>query len=874
MLVAAGTQRYVRDDLVALDRVPASLERVVSAMSGLGITPVAGTPTGYLLDAERTDLFAVLGTAVRDASVVIVYYTGHGVPFNNKYYLPTSTTRNDMAATAIGARELLEDHLLRLDPDGEVAAEQPKVLVIFDCCFSGTAVIEDMHSQLQGIGNPNTWVMASANTTEYAEDGVFAMALTDYLRSPKIGRSQRYLSLEILVGEVNSAISSAGAEQEARWFPPASRGVTGLLPFLPNPEFQPAVAGFTIDEQRHWISKLGIEEAAAQPTGFYLTGRTGRLRAVEDLAEFLAGVRPGVAIVTGSPGAGKSTLLALPVLLSSREGRAELLRPGPGNLLIRRAAELVSEDLGIIGVHARGMNADQIAAQLGEVVGAPGTTAKSVSARLAATKPAGGALRRIVVDAVDEAATPEAVIDFLQELSEQARIRVVFGIRKHLLDRWKTVNRVIDLDAQPYRDRAALTEYARLLLVAACEPELTTPYQVAADTVVDAVAEAIGGQASTADTDSFVIARSLALAVRARADVIADATAVRSAMNIPQTVYAAFEEDLERFGERAGVARILLQALAWANGPGLPWENIWAPVARAIAGDSCTIDDDDVRWLLANAGAYIREDVGPGGRSVFRPFHDLLAEHLRRPPTDTAGSEAADHPRRMHELIVQALFAVARRTGSWSEVHPYLRTYLAEHASAAGRDWVEVLLAEPDYLAVADPAILSGVLAAMPQDETVRSYRRAAVLLTDRPADNLAHLTEAAVAVTTSAHLFDESTIAPSFTTIRVWVGRDDSALVFRAHRSNLAALGFGADRLGRDLLFTIDGDGDSELWDIHSGRRIDDPDVDVAALHTGVDSGVGAQRRSLRATRRGRRAVDPGPAHASIDRADRRADR
>ena len=38
-----------------------------------------------------------------------------------------------------------------------------------------------------------------------------------------------------------------------------------------------------------------------------------------------------------------------------------------------------------------------------------------------------------------------------------------------------------------------------------------------------------------------------------------------------------------RLGDKTPVARALLEALAWAKGPGLPWENIWVPVARALA---------------------------------------------------------------------------------------------------------------------------------------------------------------------------------------------------------------------------------------------------------------------------------------------------
>ena len=42
----------------------------------------------------------------------------------------------------------------------------------------------------------------------------------------------------------------------------------------------------------------------------------------------------------------------------------------------------------------------------------------------------------------------------------------------------------------------------------------------------------------------------------------------------------AFDEDLARLGDKQPLARALLAALAWAKGPGLPWENIWVPVAR------------------------------------------------------------------------------------------------------------------------------------------------------------------------------------------------------------------------------------------------------------------------------------------------------
>ncbi|RDI68191.1 caspase family protein [Nocardia pseudobrasiliensis] len=797
VLVAVGTQHYAREDLAALDRVPNSLAQIVETLRALGISPVEDEGPGYLLDVDRARLFAALRGAVDRASVVIVYYTGHGVQFNNKYYLPLTSTRSDLPGTAIATRELLEDYFLRLDEYGEPAAEQPTVLVIFDCCFSTSALIEGMHSLLQGIGNANLWVMASADTVEYAQDGAFAKALSEYLRNPRTGPSQRYLSLEILVGEINSAIARAGIDQEARWFPPARRGVTGLLPFFPNPGFQPHVAGFTIDEQRHW----------PEFDGFYLTGRDGRIRALEDLAEFLTGSGPGIAVVTGSPGSGKSTLLALPAQLSATRTREELLRTGLRNPLILRAGALLPEELEVVGVHARGLNTDQVAAAIAGSLGVPGATANAVLTELVSAKDS--TTHRVVVDAIDESVTPADLLEFLRTLPKVARIRVGVGMRGHLLDRLAAPDLVIDLDAARYRDRTALISYVRQLLVAAFEPGVTTAYRDAEEAATIVVAESIAAKASTAQTDSFFIARSLALAVRSRAEPIGE---------VPASVAAAFDEDLGRFGPRAEIARILLAALAWAKGPGLPWENVWVPVARAIAAvrGGPAIDDDDVRWLLRHAGSYIIEDVGPGDRSVFRPFHELLAAHLR-------GDDPAAG---IGEQIVRALLAQARATGSWRDAHPYIRTYLAEHARDAGAEWVEVLLAEADYPAVADPAILTPVLSALaPDDPMVRSYRRASPLLTDDCADNLAHLAEAAAALVADPELFAASTLTPTYRTVRVWAARDDSVLAFRAHRSSISDIAFGADPGGRPLLVTITRGGDEdEVWDVRTGRPLGDP--------------------------------------------------
>jgi WD40 repeat protein len=849
VLVAAGTQRYAREDLGHLDQVPTSLRTVVESLERLGITSLSSDPAGYLLDPGRGALFATLESAVKCEQVVIVYYTGHGLHFNNKYYLPMTDTQSNVAASAVSTRDLLEDNLLRLDADGEKAVEQPTVLVIFDCCFSANALIEGLVSLLQGIGNDNVWVMASANTTEYAQQGLFAKALADYLRDPKTGSSQTHLSLDVLVGDINLATIRAGADQEARWFPPARRGVTGLPPFFPNPNFHPNVAGFTIDEQRHWKSKVQAAPEGADVTGFYITGRSGRILAIEDLSRFVLDQRPGMAVITGSPGSGKSTLLALPALLSDAGGRTELLRSGSGNQLIQRAAELLADAPSIISVHARGMNTDQVAIEIGEALGVGGATAAGVLGELAAGERS-VVPRPIIVDALDEAATPGGLVEFCETLAKTAKLRPVLGMRRHLLRELQDSDvHLIDLDDPRYRDPDALDAYVRQLLAATLEPNVRTPYRGIDETTITPVAEAIAEKANSDDTNSFLIARLLALAVRARPRAIDVADPNWREKHIPETVHAAFEEEIVRLGPRQHTARVLLEALAWAKGPGLPWENIWLPVAHALAEGRGlpAITDDDIRWLLNEAGAYITEDIGPGGRSVFRPFHDLLAAHLRaslasggsdqRASDDGEPRRGDTRVRRTNDLIARALLATVptRESRQWSTVHPYVRTYLAEHAKDAGGDRLASLLDDPDYLSMADPATLTTALSDAPSaDPTIRCYRRASVLLGDDPSDNLAYLMEAASAISGDATLFTDSSIRPTYRTTQTWVGRDDSWLAFRAHRSGIPAMGFRADSAGQQFLVTVSDDRDSAIWDARSGRPTGIADADMSVDVTG----------------------------------------
>ena len=155
--------------------------------------------------------------------------------------------------------------------------------------------------------------------------------------------------------------------------------------------------------------------------------------------------------------------------------------------------------------------------------------------------------------------------------------------------------------------------------------------------------------------------------------------------------------DLERrLGPDAGRARDLLRPLAFAQGQGLPWENIWAPLASRISGHAYT--DEDITWLRSTAGSYVVEAT-EAGRSAYRLYHQALTEYLR------SGSDDGQHRAAFVDVLTTR---VPRKVGGgrdWTRAHPYTLRYLATHAARGGR--IDELIDDTDYLVEAAPDTLA-----------------------------------------------------------------------------------------------------------------------------------------------------------------------
>ena len=833
VLLAAGTKtyRYRQDFDPPLDNlkvVRESLRRVVDTLTGLGYRSEQAGALKYLLDPSPRDLMRAVRAAASSGLTVVLYYTGHGIkPDQDTYWLITTDARpNQLEETALQASRL-RNLVLRKDRRGNTLPEddQPDVLLILDCCFSEAGGIEALHDSLQDIGNPKVWVLASASKLQYAQDGKFAEALREALLNPEVGPSQKLLNPFSVTREINRVLKEVG--QTASLAAPGGRS-TGEAPFFPNPTYTPNIAGRTLAEQKHWVSRLRGTPTDITKPGLYVTGRTGRMKVVKDLAQWMRSTdRYGLAVVTGSPGSGKSAMLALPVLLAGGQSRDALITGADPRSLVAHAVDRFA-GLTVLGIHAQGMNPYDVARDIAKLLGRSADSPDELLADL--DDRAETSSRIIVVDAIDEARDPPQMLNnLLRPLSRRPMLRVVIGTRRHLAPPAADTSLLVDLDSDEYCDPQALADYAHQLLIAAHEPDAFTPYRdhddVAVKVATEIAKKATERSAAIGRAESFLLAQLLARAVRGRKQLLD----VTRAEQLPADLGTAFDEDLRRLGKHEPAARALMTALAWAKGPGMPWETIWVPVARALASwagaGTLRLERSDVRWLLDNAAAYIVEDLGPGATSVFRPFHNLIASHLRGAPGHTGR-----HRREAETAIYNALLDVVpdggKTLGDWVAAHPYLHAYLAQHAAGAGTSTLAELAKNKNYLAVADPVTLGALLSpAVPElRSAAQTYRRARPMLGEDPYANATHLQGASRTLTGAAAESKDNvrSLLPGAHTRSAL--KDDSIVVLTGHDAPVNSVAFGSTINGQLLLASASDDQTVRLWDPITGAPIGKP--------------------------------------------------
>jgi hypothetical protein len=152
------------------------------------------------------------------------------------------------------------------------------------------------------------------------------------------------------------------------------------------------------------------------------------------------------------------------------------------------------------------------------------------------------------------------------------------------------------------------------------------------------------------------------------------AGAERLGASVPTGLPEVFEPHLGALGPDRTL-RWALAAIAFGKGEGMP-----AEVVATLVGV-------DVTDVLVQGGPYLRTSVDSDGTTLYRLFHHSLGEYLR------SQHDAA----RLYERLVAGVH-------SWRAAPPYLLRHAIEHAADVDR--VDDLLADPEFLVMADPDTL------------------------------------------------------------------------------------------------------------------------------------------------------------------------
>lgn len=780
--------------------------------------------------------------ALSPNDVVAIYFAGHGatVGRDRHYLFCWDSQEDDLAATALATEDLARILCRR---------QLRHLLLILDTCAGGAGSADAMAFALQAVAyrqsgddvSTGLWFLASARSKDAAGDGAFVDCFRASIATAteRTGQRQRYVDLSTLVGAVNEWFSTVRVGQRAEL---AGGLVTGLAPFIPNVGFRPDLppAGTDLEVQRRVADRdltehfgprsRGVEYESEQ--GQYFSGRD---RVLTELVSWLTATETDGTgrIVTGNPGCGKSAVLGRIVALSDPDYRVRT------DLSTADPATVVPKSTVAVAVHARHKALEEVVAKIADGLridaDGPASLLQELSRRGRSEPPI-----VIVVDALDEAGSGTAVDaggrgeprriarELLRPMSEIPAVRLLVGTRRELLASLGTTFTTLDLDLSVYRADEDVAGYVRQVLLAANEPEIPTPYRGQAE-----LAQHVGEGIALRAAGVFLVARMTARSLRSAP--LVDTTEPGWVERLPSEIGAALDDFLARFGPDELRVRRMLLPLAFAEGQGLPRGEIWTCLASALSGVLCT--EEDVTWALDVAAPYVSE-VTEGARSVYRLFHQSLAEHLRSAPGRTIveiQTTIAD------ALISTVPFSAATESRDWFAALPYVNQHLATHAAAAGV--LDQLVGDPSFLLASNQLALLRALASMTGEEARRvrsAYEQVAHRLTpshpigDRAAD--LQLSARRCGADNLAERIDRLGVDLPWSARWAWWSTSGAHRVLEGHTKEVLCVATG-DLDGRPVAVTGAGDRTVRIWDLTSQRQVGKPletSVPISAVAIG----------------------------------------
>ena len=643
----------------------------------------------------------------------VIYITGHGVnsPRGTGHYLVlTNTKQNGLASEGLATAELFTWLAECTDVD--------HLFVIVDACFAGSVT-----ETIVGFARDHWLILPSAASGQRARPRALTDAIHKFIkRAGRFNVDDPYFRVGMFVRELNHFLPPGQTVEKIY------KGENHEEHFcLPNPAYQPDLRAETFAVRRALALPKRALELHNQAGGWLFSGR-------EELQHRLinATKAPGVTMVAGSAGCGKSAALSRLVTLSDpkfrRQYEAELLN----------VPEHMMPDLGTVqlAVSARQKSNEDLLEQMCHLLKAKIERRKAVSNVQACldaliehidrvaeeretTRPV-----TIVIDALDEATEQSSLVRSVLAPLWQAhpeKLCLLLGVRS--LDSGgalgsATAGRTPDRDQLADLVEAELGAQRISVDQAPCwEPDdvdafvsniLTntpgSPYRDADGAVaVDAVA-GVSAAIRKVSGSSYLMAQVAAESLAKRTAIMAaDDQAWRATLS--KGLIGVLREDLKvsipEIEERRPVV-MLLRAVAFARGNGLPWHLVWALMANAADADGVsTYGDSEVELLLGGRfNAYLETDQ-QDDLTVYRLIHDELREALRsrwrellEEPTPAGEQdppppppESAAEIETVEERITSNLSTLVRPKPSDAVDQPpptYVRRHLAEHALAGG----------------------------------------------------------------------------------------------------------------------------------------------------------------------------------------------
>ncbi|MFC8670663.1 AAA family ATPase, partial [Streptomyces sp. NPDC057199] len=610
-------------------------------------------------------------------------------------------------------------------------AEQRPSLFLVDLCGSGVAA--RLPTSVYEAGQQTyAWVVAASDGREEAYDGRFSIAVADVLEDlarTGLGSdpSQEFVDFHLVARHIGMRLEAAGGRvQTVRATLMDPSAPKPELPFFPNPA-HPRFATDPVRTQRahldppvrdflEELDPVDVRHFTDRP-GRHFTGRRSQLRRLAPWLDDPQAAR--LCVVTGSPGTGKSALLGALMCAAHpqlAEQAAHIRERLPG-----ACRPAFHERLAAVQARQRSLPAvlDALARQLNLLAPAAEWTAKAfMEAVRALPEPP-----VLVVDALDEAIDPGHVTQgLLLPLTGACRpdgrpvCRVLLGMRPwdqfhQLTARAETAGLLIDLDRSP-------TDELEEDLVAYLDDVLThidgyrtgTARPVREHLARTAAARLAHTPKQGEKWGEFLVA-SVFTSYLASAPPASDTpSARRLGDSVPVTLPDVFELDLASRSTPA-TARALLVAIAHAKGNGIPAELAY-PLANALHR---TADPGCFPQVLDESMFYLRTHVDTDGTTLYRPFHQGLADHLRTHPFNRA---LEPDPSTLHSdipaagLVLDTLLSPRTQADRivWANAAPYLLCHAIQHAVDANN--ADVLITDAEFLVHADPYTLTSALSA------------------------------------------------------------------------------------------------------------------------------------------------------------------